>query len=248
MWGFNGTSPGPLFETRSGQGLMVEWANQLPAKHFLPIDHTLHGAEADQPEVRCVVHLHGGRTPPKSDGYPEDWVVPGNPGTTQYFRIAVAFGRGTAAAGRRRSAPRAASAPSYEVDGEKVLCGSWLAHSTMRPCPLRVSKRGPLKPHARGGKVAVDLLVNLLDGDAVEREGIPGCSDGGASCLMTKGGEESTKVVAGYWDRARSGGASAGCNRFSRESRWREGGSGEEIVVESRLASLFKINEELSER
>jgi spore coat protein A len=77
MWGFNGTSPGPIFETRSGQGLMVEWANQLPPKHFLPIDHTLHGAEADKPEVRCVIHVHGARTPASSDGYPEDWVVPG---------------------------------------------------------------------------------------------------------------------------------------------------------------------------
>jgi hypothetical protein len=77
MWGFNGSSPGPIFETRSGHGLMVEWANQLPVKHFLPIDHTLHGAEADKPEVRCVIHLHGGRTPAASDGYPEDWVVPG---------------------------------------------------------------------------------------------------------------------------------------------------------------------------
>jgi spore coat protein A len=77
MWGFNSTSPGPIFETRSGQGIVVEWANELPAKHFLPIDHTLHGAEPDKPEVRCVIHLHGGKTPPQSDGYPEDWVVPG---------------------------------------------------------------------------------------------------------------------------------------------------------------------------
>jgi spore coat protein A len=77
MWGFNNSSPGPLFETRSGEGLIVEWANELPAKHFLPIDHTLHGAEPDKPEVRSVVHLHGGRTPAASDGYPEDWVVPG---------------------------------------------------------------------------------------------------------------------------------------------------------------------------
>jgi spore coat protein A len=77
MWGFNGSSPGPIFETRSGQGLLVEWVNQLPAKHFLPVDHTLHGAEADKPEVRCVIHLHGGKTPAVSDGYPEDWVVPG---------------------------------------------------------------------------------------------------------------------------------------------------------------------------
>ena len=77
MWGFNSTSPGPIFETRSGQGLLVEWVNELPPKHFLPIDHNLHGAEADKPEVRCVIHLHGGKTPPQSDGYPEDWVVPG---------------------------------------------------------------------------------------------------------------------------------------------------------------------------
>jgi spore coat protein A, manganese oxidase len=84
MWGFNGTSPGPIFETRSGKGLMVEWANRLPVKHFLPIDHTLCGAEKDQPEVRCVVHLHGGRTPAKSDGYPEDGVVPGKSLTYHY--------------------------------------------------------------------------------------------------------------------------------------------------------------------
>ena len=77
MWGFNGTWPGPIFETKSGQGLVVEWVNGLPEKHFLPVDHTLHGSEADKPEVRCVVHVHGGRTPAKSDGYPEDWVVPG---------------------------------------------------------------------------------------------------------------------------------------------------------------------------
>lgn len=77
MWGINGCSPGPMFETRSGQGLVVEWANELPPKHFLPIDHTLHGAGVGTPEVRCVIHLHGGRTPAASDGYPEDWVVPG---------------------------------------------------------------------------------------------------------------------------------------------------------------------------
>ncbi|MEO6816056.1 MAG: multicopper oxidase [Edaphobacter sp.] len=77
VWGFNDSSPGPVFETRSGEAVMVEWANELPLKHFLPIDYTLHGAEKSVPEVRSVVHLHGGRTPPDSDGYPEDWFVPG---------------------------------------------------------------------------------------------------------------------------------------------------------------------------
>lgn len=84
VWTYAGSFPGPVFETRGGQGLLVEWANDLPAKHFLPIDHTLHGAEADKPEVRAVVHLHGGKTPPESDGYPEAWFVPGKSGTCFY--------------------------------------------------------------------------------------------------------------------------------------------------------------------
>jgi len=77
VWGFNHSSPGPIFETRSGRGLLVEWANELPLKHFLPIDHTIDGAGASVPEVRSVIHLHGGKTPAASDGYPEDWFVPG---------------------------------------------------------------------------------------------------------------------------------------------------------------------------
>ena len=84
MWSYGGSVPGPTFETRSGQGLLVEWVNELPARHFLPIDHSLHGAEAGTPEVRSVVHLHGGKTPPESDGYPEDWYVPGQSRTYYY--------------------------------------------------------------------------------------------------------------------------------------------------------------------
>jgi len=77
LWSYGGSVPGVTFETRSGAGLVVEWANELPRRHFLPIDHSLHGAEKGKPEVRGVVHLHGGRTPAESDGYPEDWYVPG---------------------------------------------------------------------------------------------------------------------------------------------------------------------------
>jgi spore coat protein A len=77
MWGFDSSSPGPTFETRSGRGLLVEWSNELPLQHFLPIDRHIHGAESDKPEVRAVVHLHGARTEPRSDGYPEDWYEPG---------------------------------------------------------------------------------------------------------------------------------------------------------------------------
>ena len=84
MWGFGSSSPGPTFETRSNQGLIVEWVNELPQRHFLPIDHTLHGAEKNLPEVRSVIHLHGGKTPPDSDGYPEHWYVPGKSATSHY--------------------------------------------------------------------------------------------------------------------------------------------------------------------
>jgi spore coat protein A len=84
VWGYGGASPGPTFETRSGQGMLVEWANELPVAHFLPIDHSIHGAEADKPDVRTVVHLHGGKTPPASDGYPDDWYAPGKSATCHY--------------------------------------------------------------------------------------------------------------------------------------------------------------------
>ncbi len=84
MWGYNGTSPGPTIEARSGQSISIEWVNALPKKHFLPIDHNLHGAEKDKPEVRSVVHVHGAKVPPESDGYPESWKVPGQSVTYSY--------------------------------------------------------------------------------------------------------------------------------------------------------------------
>ncbi len=84
MWAYGSSVPGPTFETRRGQGLLVEWVNELPGRHLFPIDHHLHGAEADKPDVRAVVHLHGGKTPPGSDGYPESWFVPGKSSLCYY--------------------------------------------------------------------------------------------------------------------------------------------------------------------
>jgi spore coat protein A len=84
FWSYEGTVPGPVIETRSGQGLLVDWHNELPAKHFLPIDHTLCGAGADRPEVRTIVHVHGAKAPPESDGYPEDWYTPGGSSLCHY--------------------------------------------------------------------------------------------------------------------------------------------------------------------
>lgn len=84
FWGYDGACPGPTLEARRGEPLLVEWSNELPQRHFLPIDHTLHGAEMDKPEVRTVVHLHGGRVGPESDGHPEEWFVPGRSATCYY--------------------------------------------------------------------------------------------------------------------------------------------------------------------
>jgi spore coat protein A, manganese oxidase len=84
FWGFESTFPGPTIETQSGKGILVEWVNELPISHFLPIDHNLHGAEADKPDVRTVVHMHGAKTLPESDGYPENWFVPGKSAVYYY--------------------------------------------------------------------------------------------------------------------------------------------------------------------
>ena len=77
VWTYNGSMPGPTIEAHSGHPVTVEWHNGLPARHFLPIDHNLCGAEKDKPEVRAVVHVHGARAPADSDGFPADWYVPG---------------------------------------------------------------------------------------------------------------------------------------------------------------------------
>ena len=53
IWGYNGIFPGPTIESRRGRTCVVTHANLLP--------------------VPTVVHLHGGRTPPDSDGYPTDF-------------------------------------------------------------------------------------------------------------------------------------------------------------------------------
>lgn len=78
FWSFGSSVPGPTLEMRSNEDVLVEWANELPQQHFLPIDYRLHGAEASNPQVRIVSHLHGARVSADSDGYPEDWFAPGN--------------------------------------------------------------------------------------------------------------------------------------------------------------------------
>ncbi|WP_236585330.1 multicopper oxidase domain-containing protein [Dyella sp. EPa41] len=84
VWTYGGCFPGPTIEAQRGSALKVEWINRLPARHFLPIDHHVCGAEADVPEVRSVVHVHGARVPASADGYPTDWFVPGQSRRQEY--------------------------------------------------------------------------------------------------------------------------------------------------------------------
>src|ERR1700678_3095523 len=84
FWSFGTSVPGPTLEMRSGEEVLVEWANELPQQHFLPIDYRLHGAADGNPQVRIVSHLHGARVPADSDGFPEDWFLPGKSALYHY--------------------------------------------------------------------------------------------------------------------------------------------------------------------
>ena len=84
LWGYAAASPGSTFEVVRDQPILVEWVNDLPQQHLFPVDHTIHGAEVDKPQVRTVVHLHGGRTGAESDGYPESWYTPGKSAICHY--------------------------------------------------------------------------------------------------------------------------------------------------------------------
>lgn len=56
IWGYNGIFPGPTINSRRGRTSVVTHTNNLP--------------------VPTVVHLHAGRTPHDSDGYPIDYIYP----------------------------------------------------------------------------------------------------------------------------------------------------------------------------
>lgn len=94
VWGYNSQYPGPTIEVRRGEKINVEWINQL--QNNLPFATALspdpaEGATSSQNvpgsngaplqpgvdmiEPWTVVHLHGGRTPPDSDGVPENMLT-----------------------------------------------------------------------------------------------------------------------------------------------------------------------------
>jgi spore coat protein A, manganese oxidase len=173
FWGFNSLFPGPTIEARSGQPVLVEWANDLPASHLFTIDHNLEGAEADKPLVRGVVHLHGGRVPPESDGYPENWFVPGKSSvcfypnnqeaaTLWYHDHAMGINRLNAYAGLfglfliRDSAEDGLGLPSGKFEIPLILCDRLLDKEGQLLYPVSPDPKSPWVPEVFGDV----LLVN----------------------------------------------------------------------------------------
>lgn len=88
LYGYSGMYPGPTFEVRSGQPVQVRFRNNLPGdRHLLShaIDPTLYGSQPGIPEVRSIVHLHGAKVLPDSDGNPEAWYTRDNRQTGPAF-------------------------------------------------------------------------------------------------------------------------------------------------------------------
>jgi FtsP/CotA-like multicopper oxidase with cupredoxin domain len=100
VWAYEGTVPGPMIEVYRDQKVRVEWANELRVNQsdsLLPIkvvkvpeddgDNFFQNSPGSGtgeilPNTEglkgwTVVHLHGGRTTPESDGWPENTAAPG---------------------------------------------------------------------------------------------------------------------------------------------------------------------------
>ncbi|HEY7838264.1 MAG TPA: multicopper oxidase domain-containing protein [Terriglobales bacterium] len=172
-WTYGGSVPGPTIETHSGSPFSVEWRNELPARHFLPIDHTLDGAGPGLPDVRAVVHMHGARVPAASDGYPEDWYVPGHsrlyrypnrqPAAPLFYHDhAMGVNRLNVYAGLfglmniRDEAEDALALPRGEQEIPLVLCDRWLTPDAQLYYPISFIPGKPWVPELFGNAMMVN--------------------------------------------------------------------------------------------
>lgn len=78
------TFPGPVIYAKKNIPLQIEWKNDLPLGHLLPIDTSIHIADLPSAALRAgyvpmVTHLHGSHVAPDSDGSPDAWY-------TQYLK------------------------------------------------------------------------------------------------------------------------------------------------------------------
>ncbi|MEU0542124.1 multicopper oxidase domain-containing protein [Nocardia sp. NPDC005978] len=77
---------GPTIEHRAGTPLTVRFRNELgPHPFAADLDTTVHGVhDGFRTAPPTVLHLHGGVTPPDSDGHPERPVYPGQHAVHEY--------------------------------------------------------------------------------------------------------------------------------------------------------------------
>jgi FtsP/CotA-like multicopper oxidase with cupredoxin domain len=108
LWGYRGEVPGPTVVVRRGQRVRVRWVNNLPgiiplAAVRVPTTDPAAIPDPDLPqnspglsggtpdplvsalESWTVVHLHGGRTGPESDGWTENAILFGQWTWSQYL-------------------------------------------------------------------------------------------------------------------------------------------------------------------
>ena len=83
LWGYGDAAPGAPFRhlggviaAERGVPVRINVVNALPSAHILPVDQSIPGAEAGQPQNRAAIHLHGGFVPWASDGGPFHWSTP----------------------------------------------------------------------------------------------------------------------------------------------------------------------------
>lgn len=85
FWGYDPAVPlggsgqppkhlGGIIVAQKGVPIQLTFNNKLPAKHIIPVDTTIMGADGAQ--NRSAVHLHGGFVPWISDGGPFNWFAP----------------------------------------------------------------------------------------------------------------------------------------------------------------------------
>ncbi|MFG2296054.1 multicopper oxidase family protein [Streptomyces sp. NPDC048603] len=153
VWGYDGTFPGPTFRVRSGRAATVRVTNELT--------------------VPTSTHLHGGVTPPESDGYPTDLVV--SPGGFRPGAAAPAAGHakhGGGGGGHREGGAHMAHVPA----------DAWTLHERTKEYvyPLDHQRAATLWYHDHrmdftGPQVWRGLAGFFLVGDAAEdASGLPG--------------------------------------------------------------------------
>ena len=81
VWGYGLSTgavsyPGPTLVANSNSVANIEWRNNLPQTHLIPLDSTYHRAVATN-GIPTVVHVHGAHVEAASDGNTEAWYTSG---------------------------------------------------------------------------------------------------------------------------------------------------------------------------